>query len=851
MVQGRGTGRRGLLLGGMALAGFLLPALVLVVVTSAPTDGTGSDLSSHGWSHDRLSVTSLSGPPSGLSVGDEVVAVDGVRLAERLPGRPLADLRPGDRGDYRVLRAAPGGPGTSGGSSGEFDVFVTLHSGSPVDVLIRLAPELPLFVVSAVLYAFVLWHRPGDPTARALYAMGVLLPLSQTLAPGGISVLDVARDRWWPYLLSDLCNLALWGVLLRVVAVFPSPPPVVLRHPVLLRWAHAVPPLLAVPMALAAAPYTDPVRRFHLVASLSVGAANTVPYLVAVLVTARYLTTRDPQTRRRMRWAMATLLVSVVAYLGLGQLPARIIGEPLVPWSWQALFLLPCPIALGAAVLRHRLFDIEVVLRRSLVYGGLTLALALVYLGTVTGLGQMLGTRGITPIVAAAAVTALFLPLRDRLRRTVSSLVFGNRDDPGEMLHRLGVQLEAAGSAADALPHLLATLTASLRLAYAAVELDADPELSAATGHRSGTAMTIPLTDRGEEVGRLVLDPGAGREPFGPRDRRLVEGLARQVTVIAQNQVLTHRLQRSLGRTVTALEEERRRLRRDVHDGLGPTLASAALRADLARRLVRTDPTRAEELLAGLAETQRLAIRDVRTLVEGLRPAALDQLGLVAALAEQAQRLGGKGHDGPDLHLVVEEDLHGLPAAVEVAAYRIAAEAMTNVVRHAGAAHCTVRLRRDGAAGLLVEVGDDGRGLGEGFRAGVGLTSMRERATELGGRLEAGGRPDGLPGMILRAWLPDPADAWRARWLSAPVPDRVDQARQIRPPDPRVPGGGASAMTEPEQRRDLVDDPEDGDPETVAGRERAPLGDPPLEVSEGDLADQRVEVPLDDDLDRE
>jgi signal transduction histidine kinase len=217
-------------------------------------------------------------------------------------------------------------------------------------------------------------------------------------------------------------------------------------------------------------------------------------------------------------------------------------------------------------------------------------------------------------------------------------------------------------------------------------------------------------------------------------------------------------LQRSRERLVEAREEERRRLRRDLHDGLGPQLSSQALTIDAVRKLMRRDPDAAEELLLDLKADAQAAVTDIRRLVYGLRPPALDDLGFLGALRETAEELGAKG-----LSVSVEapEKLPPLSAAVEVAAYRIAQEALTNVVRHAAADACTVSLAIDEGSVLCLEVRDDGRGIpglreNSPARAGVGLTSMRERATELGGSLVVEPLPEG--GTSVRARLPLPKE---------------------------------------------------------------------------------------------
>lgn len=231
---------------------------------------------------------------------------------------------------------------------------------------------------------------------------------------------------------------------------------------------------------------------------------------------------------------------------------------------------------------------------------------------------------------------------------------------------------------------------------------------------------------------------------------------ARQAGPAAHAVALRQALDDSRAGLVTAREEERRRLRRDLHDGLGPALAGLALGLDTARERAGGQPGPLEleelgELLGRLkAESQR-AVADVRRIVYGLRPPALDQLGLAGALREEVTRLRCRAPGLAVTLEVADGALAGLPAAVEVACYRIVTEALANVIRHAAAARCTVQVR-PGAGGVRVEVADDGTGLPEGWRAGVGITSMRERVTELGGDLVIG--PAQPSGTTIAARLP-------------------------------------------------------------------------------------------------
>jgi len=267
--------------------------------------------------------------------------------------------------------------------------------------------------------------------------------------------------------------------------------------------------------------------------------------------------------------------------------------------------------------------------------------------------------------------------------------------------------------------------------------------------------LRVPLTSSGEHVGDLVIAPRRPGETFNQADRRLLAGLAHHAGAAVHAADLTTQLQRSRERLVTAREEERRRIRRDLHDGLGPVLAGIAMQLDAARRLTRRDQDAAGQLLQHLREQTQAAIADIRRLVYDLRPPALDDLGLTGALAQHAASCSAPG--GLQVSINTGPGLPALPAAAEVAAYRIATEAVTNVTRHAGARTATVKLTA-GDGVLQVEVTDDGRGVSPVHRAGVGLASMRERAEELGGSCTLLPRPGG--GSILFARLP----------LAGPVP---------------------------------------------------------------------------------
>jgi two-component system NarL family sensor kinase len=414
-------------------------------------------------------------------------------------------------------------------------------------------------------------------------------------------------------------------------------------------------------------------------------------------------------------------------------------GDDIDALPVEALAMLALAVTAWVAIRRYGLFDTRLVVNRGLVYGALSVCMIGVYLAVVAGVGRLAsGTVSGPAAVVIAALVAI--PLRDVLQRSANRLLYGYRDDPYTALVRLGQRLADAAASAEVLPAVAQTVRDALRLPYVAVVLG-DDTVAVAGGPGYGRREEYELTFAGEAIGTLVAE--SRDEPFTAAERDLLAGIARQVAAAAHAVSLTTDLLRSRERLVAATEEERRRLRRDLHDGLGPALAGVVLGLQLTRRRLTTDPQAAAEQLDQLTAQTQQAVADVRRLVYGLRPPALDELGLVGALTEQARTLGPITVYGPAGPLA-------LHAAVEVAAYRIALEAMTNVARHARASECTVRVSVDGA--LHLEIADNGAGLPDGYQAGVGISSMRERATELGGECTIERRTPA--GTLVRATLP-------------------------------------------------------------------------------------------------
>jgi signal transduction histidine kinase len=472
----------------------------------------------------------------------------------------------------------------------------------------------------------------------------------------------------------------------------------------------------------------------------------------------RYFRVASPVERQQIKWVIAGLVGLMVIGIPLDALASSRAASGLIPSAvldtlFQVISLF-IPISIAVSVMRYRLWDIDIIISRTLVYGILSAGIVIIYILLVGVLSLLSQTTGnlLISLVATGLIAFLFQPLRERLQNSVNRLLYGDRDDPYAALSRLGRRLESSIAPETVLPTIVTTVREALKLPYAAIYLKQDendhkivaesaaPSLHVENGkiHVPGMnreGQCIPLIHQGETLGYLVLGPRTPNEAFSSSDLRLVDDLAPQVGVAVHAMRLTSDLQRSREQLVLTREEERRRLRRDLHDGLGPNLASQGLKLAAVKQLLENKPTAAIPLLDQVMSQNKSTVDEVRRLVYGLRPPALDELGLVAAIRDHVSGMDGKS----TLQIEITEPEGGMPAlsaAVEVAAYRIVLEALTNVIRHAQAKHCAIRfsVSQNGSSDVLgIEIQDDGKGMPEAHRAGVGLRSMRERAEEIGG----------------------------------------------------------------------------------------------------------------------
>jgi two-component system NarL family sensor kinase len=406
---------------------------------------------------------------------------------------------------------------------------------------------------------------------------------------------------------------------------------------------------------------------------------------------------------------------------------------PLFPAA-LGLVAVGLPITVGIAILRHRLFDIRFVLSRTLTYLLLVVAVITVYAMLLFATDRLIGNGTLGGLLAVGVVAVAVHPAYSFLWKRVERWVYGLRSDPRAAIRLLVDRAEAADPTGliTAVTDAVAAALRVDRVWVETTEASPDPALRERMVHRS------------EDVGQLAIAVPDGRE-FSPADLDLVRDLAQFAAILVRSGQLNDELSASRRRIVAGREEERRRLRRDLHDGVGPSLAAIVLKLNATQS--RTDPGERNALIAEVRDEVKGAIGEVRRLVDDLRPPAIDEVGLLNAMRQRASALSG----------AVTFEVTGppapppLPAAVEVAAFRIASEAMTNVARHSGATRCRVEIEVNGTAFQLA-VSDNGHGTDRATTGGIGWTTMRERAAELGGSCTITSRPEG--GLVVRAVLP-------------------------------------------------------------------------------------------------
>jgi signal transduction histidine kinase len=594
------------------------------------------------------------------------------------------------------------------------------------------------FTLSGVL---VSWHRPANPVGWLLLADGLAHATSSWLPP----LVQLLRDHGGPIALQRVAVTVFLGAWPWAIALFlplalllfpdgrlPSPR----WRPV--AWAIALTAPLFVIEAVADSEPVHPgfppgylsTTSYDALAPLwTVSEIRTMAALVVAVASLVLRYRHGHETERRQLLWLVLAGTAMVA----GVLPwAFVAGTPVI-----VLFALPLvPAAITVAVVRHRLLDIRVVLSRAVAWLLLSLVVLASYGLLVLALDVLVSRTVGRSVLATVLVAVAAAPLLPRLQRVVDRWMYGDRDDPARVASEVAERLATGDEGG--LAGVVMELRLALRFPYVALRTERSGRVDAGrvdAGHPGDRLVTLPIAYAGSAVGELVVGLRPGEQRLSPADEAVLQPVVAALAVAVRTLDLATDLQESRERIVLAREEERRRLRRDLHDGLGPTLTGMAMGADAAGNLLAADPDAAAGLITSLRRDARTALVEVRRLVDDLRPGELDELGLLGALRRRADQLSRRS-DGSavTVEVRVPEQLPTLPAAVEVAAYRIATEALTNVARHASASRAALTLRCGHE--LEVEVTDDGRE--SGWVSGVGLHAMAERAAEVGARFEAG-----------------------------------------------------------------------------------------------------------------
>jgi signal transduction histidine kinase len=460
----------------------------------------------------------------------------------------------------------------------------------------------------------------------------------------------------------------------------------------------------------------------------------------------------DPEEREQIRWlAFVAIAFLVMAVIMAGLSPLLSDNSSVGTWLWVITVIVGfggIPLAVGIAVMKYRLYDIDVVINKTVVFGALAAFITAVYVGIVVGIGELIGQGTSKPnlglsIVATAVVAVAFQPVRSRVQHFANRLVYGERATPYEVLSEFGHRMAGTYADDDVLSRMARILGegtgakearvwlgVSGRLTPAATWPDTDSNGSAPT--RDDADLVVPVSHQGDELGALSIKKAPG-ERLTPAEEKLTNDLASQTGLVLRNVKLIEDLKASRVRLVQAQDEERRKIERNIHDGAQQQLVALQVKLGLARQFA-SNPDQLDPLLTQLQEETNQALQELRDLARGIYPPLLADQGLTVALSAQARKA--------PIPVTVESDSIGrYPQDIEAAVYFCTLEALQNVAKYAGASHATVRLAET-AGRLTFEVTDDGTGFDTSVTSyGTGLQGMADRLAAQGGGLAVRSTP--------------------------------------------------------------------------------------------------------------
>ena len=508
--------------------------------------------------------------------------------------------------------------------------------------------------------------------------------------------------------------------------------------------------LVATELVFATRSWKDPFR------ASSLGASPIVPLLLVVLGVSFVISLAAPAVRFRgssgderlqLKWfvtATALVFIVLLGYIPLGSCTSC--SPPAIISVLAGLAFLFLWTAIGIAVLKYRLYEIDVVISKTLLYGTLAIFITLVYVGLVAGVGTLVGnTRSpFLAAIAAAVIAVAFQPIRQRAGRLANRIVYGKRATPYEVLSDFAEQMAGAYPVEDILPHIARMLAEGTGAIRSNVWLLVGSELRAAGSWppvevapvpliANGSidvpgAVALPVRYQGEVLGALSLQKPPG-DPITSTERKLLDDVASQAGLVLRNARLIGELRASRQRIVSAQDAAARRLERNIHDGAQQQLVALAVKTRLADSFVGRDEAKVHDVLSQIQTEAQEALENLRDLARGIYPPILADQGLAVALDAQAKR-------SPVPMVVEAVGISRYQSETEAAVYFSVLEALQNVAKYSGASHAMVSLHGDDGH-LTFEVTDDGVGFDPGTTSyGTGLQGVADRLAAVDGTLE-------------------------------------------------------------------------------------------------------------------